>query len=318
MNCLIRRIFYALCWSAIAPSIAGAFEPVLPLSARLTAERASIADSFEAPVAGFDGNGVPSVSVEGAIQRRSWRIDTDGLTPLQVLLPLRQQLEAEEFELTFECDASACGGFDFRFDIEVLPGPNMYVNISRFRYLTAMRGDPDAPTEVVGILASVTDGSAYVQVISALVGALPDAGLSRDVDEVVSSPIENRAAGDLESALNANGHVILEDLDFGTGSSDLGAGPFASLAQLAELLENRPTLRVALVGHTDTVGNLNTNIALSRARALSVRDRLIADFGVDPARLDAEGMGYLSPIAPNLSEAGRTRNRRVEAILLSE
>ena len=83
-------------------------------------------------------------------------------------------------------------------------------------------------------------------------------------------------------------------------------------------VEKRPNLRVALVGHTDTVGGLDTNIALSRARAQSVRDRLISAFDADATRLDAEGMGYLSPIAPNLTEEGRRQNRRVEVILVRE
>ncbi|MEM7521233.1 MAG: OmpA family protein, partial [Pseudomonadota bacterium] len=47
-----------------------------------------------------------------------------------------------------------------------------------------------------------------------------------------------------------------------------------------------------------------------------VRQRLIDEFGVPAAQLDAEGMGYLSPIASNLDPAGRDRNRRVEVVIL--
>ena len=49
-----------------------------------------------------------------------------------------------------------------------------------------------------------------------------------------------------------------------------------------------------------------------------MRARLISEYGIDPARIEAEGMGYLAPVASNLTEAGRQANRRVEAILLSE
>ncbi len=109
----------------------------------------------------------------------------------------------------------------------------------------------------------------------------------------------------------------MADLDFATGSTNLGPGPFQSLNQLAEFLETQPTIRVALVGHTDTVGGLDPNIAISRSRARSVRQRLIDEFDIPPGRLDAEGMGYLSPVASNLSAAGRDQNRRVEVVLLS-
>ncbi|MFC6587568.1 OmpA family protein [Sulfitobacter pacificus] len=55
---------------------------------------------------------------------------------------------------------------------------------------------------------------------------------------------------------------------------------------------------------------------MSRARARSVRQRLIDGYGVSAARLDAEGMGYLAPVASNIDEAGREQNRRVEVVLL--
>ncbi len=75
-------------------------------------------------------------------------------------------------------------------------------------------------------------------------------------------------------------------------------------------------IRIMLVGHTDSVGGLDPNIALSRDRAASVRQRLIDAYGVAPNRLEAQGMGYLAPIASNLTAQGRETNRRVEAVLL--
>ena len=73
---------------------------------------------------------------------------------------------------------------------------------------------------------------------------------------------------------------------------------------------------MVLVGHTDSVGLLEPNIALSRSRAESVRQRLINQYGVPEDRIDAHGMGYLAPIATNLTAQGREANRRVEAVLL--
>ena len=75
-------------------------------------------------------------------------------------------------------------------------------------------------------------------------------------------------------------------------------------------------MRIALVGHTDTVGGLEANINVSRARARSVRQRLIESYGIAEERLDAEGMGYLAPVASNLTAEGRDQNRRVEVVLL--
>ena len=110
---------------------------------------------------------------------------------------------------------------------------------------------------------------------------------------------------------------MLERLEFETGTSDLGPGPYATLERLAELLTAEPALRIALVGHTDAVGGLEDNIALSRKRAEAVRQWLIDGHGVASDRLEARGAGYLAPRASNLTEAGREANRRVEVVLLS-
>ncbi|MEX0281245.1 MAG: OmpA family protein, partial [Arenibacterium sp.] len=111
--------------------------------------------------------------------------------------------------------------------------------------------------------------------------------------------------------------MVLEDLDFGSGAARLREGPFASLSDLASYLQANPAMRVAIVGHTDNVGTLARNIALSKRRAEAVRARLIAAHDIAANRVDAEGMGYLAPLTTNLTLAGREANRRVEVILLA-
>jgi hypothetical protein len=71
------------------------------------------------------------------------------------------------------------------------------------------------------------------------------------------------------------------------------------------------------VGHTDAEGGRDSNIALSEARAEAVRRHLIdVTLGVNPAQLDAAGIGYLAPRATNETAGGREANRRVEVVLL--
>ena len=110
--------------------------------------------------------------------------------------------------------------------------------------------------------------------------------------------------------------MVLRGLDFASGEAVLGPGPHADLAALAAFLAQDPETRIALVGHTDNVGALDANIALSQARAEAVRARLIADHGVDGARVEARGVGYLAPVAANDTSEGREINRRVEVVLL--
>ena len=293
-----------------------AVELDLPAGAKLTAERASPLDSFDLPIAPFDGVSVPARSMEGRVLRRSWRIPLPGLTPLQVITPLRAQLQEQGFDLAFECDAPMCGGFDFRFNVEVMPGPNMYVNISQYRYLTAFSSDPDGPEQAVAIIASTTASSSYVQVVS----VDEDTDLSAIVPKV--RPAENASAPPAQpmdqsvEMLRKEGRYILPGLEFSVGTSDLGPGPFPALQALSEFLADSRRSRIALVGHTDATGALVTNISLSRARAQSVRARLIEKYGVAADQVDAEGMGYLAPVTTNLTEEGRKQNRRVEVVLL--
>ncbi|WP_300059115.1 OmpA family protein [uncultured Roseobacter sp.] len=298
---------------ALSVSSGWAADLTLPPGAQMTVERATELDSFEAPIGAFADGAVPSRSMEGAVTRRAWRIGTGGLTPLQVMAPVREQIEALGYDIVFECSNRACGGFDFRFAVEVLPGPNMYVNIGSFRYLTAFKGKENDPEEALTVLTSATAASAYVQVIHTATG---DAVRPPVAVAPVTPPVAE-AASNAPPDLLRDGFVVLDDLDFDTGTTALGPGPFGSLTRLAELMTARPELRVALVGHTDTVGGLAPNITLSRERAQAVRARLVDQYQIDPDRLDAEGMGYLAPVATNLTPEGREKNRRVEAILLN-
>ncbi len=307
-------IFRALVVLALLGGPAAALDISLPAAARLTAERNTGPDRYAAPAGVFRDGQVVTLEVEGDVRRSAWRLTQQGLTPLQVMRPLRQQLIDAGFEILLDCASQTCGGFDFRFATETLPGPHMYVNIRAYQFVTAVRPSVAAPQEVVTLLASTSANSAYVQIIQA--GEVTENAVVADAPTPVAPLTE--AEGDLATRLLGQGHAVLRDLDFDTGASDLREGTYASLSALASVLRDRPELRVALVGHTDSVGGLDGNIALSKRRAQSVRQRMIESYGIEGARMQAEGMGYLAPVASNLSEEGREANRRVEVIVLGE
>ena len=298
----------------VLASPAFALDFTLPATARQTVERNTSPDTYAAPVGIFANGAVPTMIVEGDVQRSAWRLDSPGLTPFQVMRPLRAQLVEAGYEVVLDCAAKRCGGFDFRFATETLPGPNMYVNIRAFHFVTGARMVEGEVSEVVTVLASTSATSAYVQIIHA--GAIGKSGATVETTADLPVATETGAEEDFATRLLRRGHAVLSDLDFDVGSTELGAGPFDTLIQLAAFLEAQPTMRIALVGHTDTVGGLEPNISISRARARSVRQRLVDRYDVSADRMDAEGMGYLAPIASNLEAAGRDANRRVEVVLL--
>ena len=130
--------------------------------------------------------------------------------------------------------------------------------------------------------------------------------------------VDPEVSGDLVARLEAQGRAVFRDLDFAVGATTLSSDVSPELAAIADLLKARPGLRIAVVGHTDTVGGLQANINISRARAQSVRSALINSFNAPADRIDAEGMGYLAPMASNLTSEGRDANRRVEVIVVSD
>lgn len=310
---MIRIGALILLWVGAA---AQAQELDVPDAARQTATRSSALDSYAVPIDAFTQGSVPVYIMEGPVVREAWRLDGVSATTLQLLAPLRAQLIDTGYTIQLDCDDTACGGFDFRFGVEVLPAPNMVVNLRDYHFVTALRGPKGAPVSAITALVTRTDTAAFIQVIR--VGQpKPASAKAASIDTsgvVVEAPI---TTDDLGRSLTTSGHVILFDLTFQTGSSRLGEGPFETLAQLAGFLKNNPKAQVALVGHTDAVGSLSGNIALSKARAQSVAQLLVERYDVPRGQIEAEGMGYLAPIASNLLPSGREANRRVEVVLLS-
>jgi len=305
----MRRAFFTLAYLAATP--VAAFDLGVPLGTQ-TASDSIIADSVRLPNAPWS-LGEAVASVDGDIIRRAYRAPGGSLTTLQLMSPLSEALIAAGFEEVFACADAACGGFDFRFQLDLLGEPDMHVDLGDYRYFLAQRASGEPHT--VAVVASRSSSAGFVhitEVYEASEATLEELDTPAD-PEPIGLP---RVGGVLIDALVSDGRAVLEDLDFGSGSAELGEGPYASLSELAEWLRATPSARVALVGHTDAVGSLEANTALSLRRAETTAQRLIDQFGVASAQVDAHGAGYLAPRASNLSDTGRAANRRVEVVLV--
>lgn len=284
-----------------------------PGTARIAASRLEPFSSVLLPLGPWAEGQMPTRRIEGAIEQTAWTIAAPGLTTLELLAPLRDQLQGRGFEVLWECDTANCGGFDFRYAIEVLPEPDMHVDLGDFRFLAAQRTVADG-VETVTLLVSRSASQGFVQVLDVAPPRLDDMPAA-DVPASTLPPDALDQQSDVARALQQVGTVALDDLAFATGAARLEAGRFASLAALADYLDANPLAVITLVGHTDASGDLAGNVALSKARATAVRDTLVRDYGVPASRIRAEGVGYLAPRASNLTEEGRALNRRVEAML---
>ncbi|MEL0439124.1 OmpA family protein [Phycobacter sp. K97] len=285
---------------------------MLPAGVQALATRETPLGTYGLPVGLATKEGVPQRLLEGRILRQTWRIQGDS-TVLQILAPLREQLQQGGYDILFQCEARQCGGFDFRFGIEVVPAPDMAVSIGNYHFLSAVKGP-----RAISLLVSRSGTDAYLQVIEVLPPQEPSLTVysPASVEDTADIPADATAEADLGTQLLGNGHAILGGLDFATGTADLQRETYESLEALADFLTDNPQYSVVVVGHTDTVGQLEDNIALSRRRAEAVKAHLVETKGISEGRIGVEGVGYLAPIGTNLTSEGRVANRRVEAVLV--
>lgn len=146
-----------------------------------------------------------------------------------------------------------------------------------------------------------------------------EADLARREAELASAAAESlRLQLDtLSSRRDERGEVMTLSGDvFAPGQAGLRREARANLGRVVEFVQRNPNARIRIEGHTDSTGSANLNQSLSQRRADAVRQALVEE-GVPASRMEAVGFGQDRPVADNRSEEGRSRNRRVEVVVLS-
>jgi outer membrane protein OmpA-like peptidoglycan-associated protein len=118
----------------------------------------------------------------------------------------------------------------------------------------------------------------------------------------------------MSEGITSAGHVAIYGIYFDFNKSDVKPESEPALNEIAKVLSGNPNLKVLIVGHTDNVGGIDYNMKLSLARANAVVQFLITKYKVNPQSVKPYGAGQLSPVAPNKTEEGRAKNRRVELV----
>jgi len=115
---------------------------------------------------------------------------------------------------------------------------------------------------------------------------------------------------------NAAPAIPAARIPFASGKADIPPGSTPALDEVVRILEENPSLKLEIQGHTDNVGDDVLNMRLSLERAESVR-RYLIDHGVTADRLVARGYGESRPTAGNGTAGGRSANRRIEFVPLA-
>ena len=261
------------------------------------------------------GQRVPSdkIALEGRVTRTLYRGPKERST-LEIQRNYQSALESAGFEILFTCSGNDCGKlFEWIF----------YKDMGqRIRTTKTSGGAFDIPQDLRYIAAKGVAGNrtVHVSVLTAF-----DAGFSKLSKQPVTllEVIESEAmdtgmvtidAEAMAKGIDATGHIAIYGVYFDTNSSDIKEESSPTLAEIARLLTDRPSLKLLVVGHTDNQGDYDHNMGLSGRRAEAVARALIGQYGVDGSRLRSAGVGYLAPVASNDTADGRKKNRRVELV----
>ncbi|WP_269791094.1 OmpA family protein [Stenotrophomonas sp. Iso1] len=150
----------------------------------------------------------------------------------------------------------------------------------------------------------------------------------RITGEVGNEALRQQVASDLSLASNTSYTVtnslkvgsqqnILDQtlanriVEFQSGSARLTPFGMSILDEMVVKMAQMPDRRFLVIGHTDNVGNRESNLALSHARALAVKNYMMSK-GIPTGHMDVLGKGPDEPVADNTSNDGRARNRRIE------
>ncbi|MGH7516528.1 MAG: DUF4892 domain-containing protein [Gemmatimonadales bacterium] len=269
-----------------------------------------------------------SQRVEGQVTRIMYAAP-EGRSPLEVLRNYEQELQKDGFQILYKCAREECGDRDGRLGERYLyplghrlsntPGPGTgrpAGQVSEFaltqpkdqRFLSARRTSPTG------------DAYASVYVAMGTFDMHPETFGHPIVllDVVETAPMETRMvtvdAGTMAKDVAATGHVALYGIYFDTDKADIKPESAPTIEEIAKFLKQEPKLTLYVVGHTDNVGGYEYNMGLSERRAAAVVKELTTKHGVRVARLKPAGTGPLAPVAPNDTEEGRAKNRRVELV----
>lgn len=138
-----------------------------------------------------------------------------------------------------------------------------------------------------------------------------------NLDEFMVSNLRySVGAPDTRNRLITEGKLVTRGILFDVNSDQIKPESNGVLKEIATVLQENPTVKVKIIGHTDSDGNAALNLDLSKRRSVAVKNALSTVFGVDASRLETDGKGAAEPSEPNTTPQGKANNRRVEFIKL--
>jgi outer membrane protein OmpA-like peptidoglycan-associated protein len=186
---------------------------------------------------------------------------------------------------------------------------------------------PAAPKETVIASAPVAETPAALKETVVAPSPVAETPVAPKETVVASAPVAEKSAAPKEAVVAPvpvaekpvlEKTTIVLNLKFNTAEAVVKKKYHNDIKAVADFMKAHPDATALIEGYTDNVDKFNNpekNIKLSQARAESVRQYLIDNFGIDASRITAVGYGPAKPIASNDTEEGRQKNRRVQAVI---
>ena len=261
-------------------------------------------------------NDFKRLKVEGVRTTAFYRLPADTST-LEAVRSYEADLKEKGFEVLFTGSKEELDNGYGRFVGQIYSSETDY---QKQKYTMASADD----YRYIAMKKARAEGDVYVTVFAAATPSnwkddvLATGQVLARVDVIETKPMDSRmvkvTATEMEQQISATGRVALYGIYFDFNKTDLKPESEPALQEISKLLSQSAGMRVLVVGHTDAVGGFEFNKDLSERRARAVVDALTSKFGVSKERLLPFGASFAAPIAPNTSEDGKAKNRRVELV----
>lgn len=290
-------------------------------------------DAYDLKVGPVQGRGnratfPKTVKLEGQVTRITYLVPV-GRSPLEVIRNYEIELKKAGFTTLFSGDHVALGQgkYDNAFaetayhDLEVPSFSRAVFSMLASqddRYLAAKLTRPQGDFHVAIYATAISErwGKFLYADPPDRKKTAEDGQVIVQLDIVEAKPMDTNmvTAGEMATGIANTGSVALYGILFDTNSATVKPESMPTIEEVSKLLKSAPTMRLLVVGHTDNVGTYEFNVDLSQRRAASVVVVLASKFGVDPKRLTPVGVSFASPVAPNRTDDGRAKNRRVQLV----
>lgn len=252
----------------------------------------------------------------------------EGTSPLAAIRNYQNAATAKGGKSLFECKDTECGGGQGmstggggRQSLAMNIWPEERITDKRYsgaqcalsQRITEQRFtalEVPAAKAHVSVLAFTSNADGVCKNFNGRTFVMVDTLETKAMAQTMDSP----TADEMVAAITNSGRVALYGIMFDSSKAEVKPESKDTMAEIGKLLAANKSLRLLVVGHTDNVGGFPANLELSKKRADAVVAQLISQYKVDAKRLQAFGVAYASPVASNVEEAGRARNRRVELV----